>query len=69
MWQRDGNEGFAFVNAESQEEAIESWIAKQSGWHEDGRLYKMIITETNNTYKVPLEMTDYFYGEDVGFDY
>lgn len=64
MWQRDGNEGFDFVNAEDEDSAIELWLEHQNGHHPDGRLYKMIITETSNTHKVPLDSYGYYYGVD-----
>lgn len=64
MWQRDGREGFEFVNAEDEESAITTWIEKESGWSYDGQLYKMIIVETNNTTKVPLDIFGYYYGEE-----
>ena len=62
MWERDGNEGFDFVNAEDEDSAIELWLEHQNGHHPDGRLYKMIITEINNTHKVPLDSYGYYYG-------
>lgn len=64
MWERDGNEGFDFVNAEDEDSAIELWLEYQNGPHPDGRLFKMIITETSNTYKVPLDTYGYYYGVD-----
>ena len=62
MWERDGNDGFDFVNAVDMDEAIDIWTKVQSGYHPDGRLHKMIITETDNTHKVALDSTDYYYG-------
>jgi hypothetical protein len=64
MWQRDGNEGFDFINAKDEDSAIELWLDNQNGFHPDGRLFKMIITETSNTYKVPLDSYGYYYGVD-----
>ena len=64
MWERDGNEGFNFVNAEDEDSAIELWLDGEKGYHPHGRLYKMNITETNNTHKVPLDSYGYYYGVD-----
>jgi len=63
MWQRDGDEGFDFIDAYSQEDAVYFWIKEQNGWHPHGQLFKMIIVETSDTTKVPLDLYDYYYGD------
>jgi hypothetical protein len=63
MWQRGDNEGFDFVNAKDTDSAIHLWLDGQSGPHPDGELFKLIITETNDTYKIPLDVYGYYYGE------
>ena len=62
IWARDGDEGFNFINAEDEDSAIELWLDQEKGYHPHGRLYQMIITETSNTYKVPLDTYGYYYG-------
>lgn len=64
IWARDGDEGFNFINAEDEHSAINQWLDQEKGYHPHGCLYKMIITETCNTYKVPLDMFGYYYGVD-----
>ena len=54
MWQRESDEGFDFINAEDEHFAINQWLNKEKTHHPHGCLHKMIITETCNTYKVPL---------------
>jgi serine protease inhibitor len=63
MWKREGGVGFDFVNAKDNDSAINSWIEEESGGHTKGRLLKMIIVETNKTYKVPLDICGYVYYE------
>jgi hypothetical protein len=63
MFIRESSEGFDFVAAEDEESAINSWIEEESGGHAKGRLLKMIIVETNKTYKVPLDICGYVYNE------
>ena len=62
MWQRDGDEGFDFIDAENHDAAIEAWLKRESGWHIHGCLTKMIIVETNHSMKVPLDTYGYYYG-------
>ena len=64
IWARDGGDGFTFVNAEDEDSAIEQVLDQEKGYHPHGRLYKMLITETSNTYKVPLDTYGYYYGVD-----
>ena len=64
IWARDGDTGFDFINAEDEHSAINQWLDQEKGYHPHGCLYKMIITETNNTHKVPLDSYGYYYGVD-----
>ena len=61
MWERDGSEGFCFINAEDEDSAIKQFIKEQNGPHPDGRLFKIIIVETNHTHKILLDMYGYEY--------
>ena len=66
MWQRDGDEGFDFINAGDRDSAIDEWLKKESGWHPHGKLIKMIVVDTHYTMQVPFEvdsMSDYYYGD------
>lgn len=59
IWAREHKEGFDFINDKDMDEAISQWLNKQCDPNTHGSLLKMLITETSNTYKVPIELEQY----------
>lgn len=56
IWAREYNMGFMFMEALNDEDAINRFMSQYGEPNESGKLNRLIITETSNTYKVPIEL-------------